>query len=338
MRSSFIIFLFCSLFLLGGGESSAQTMIEKMAKKQIDKSQNKNKAGDVGKANKGKIVFSKEKIEIENPDESAFIQSAELGEKLFFRVYWEKPLENVYKNEFSGNAMLNTAEMYKVYFNDEPATEHIELSLNRTEGAATWFSTWGLLLYEGGEKMTKTYIYNDCLIKAIQNKANTLPVGAIKVRIENYIYNISANQAGKMIGSGEITLNVTETALQQFKKAFPAAPSRYPSCMPKPKQENTALEDELLEVVKDAGWPEEHRHVVIMDRDFVIARDEYTKAIADRSLQVAVGARKNGKCWYQTFVMFQPYEGGGAYSRTFRLSRNRVGEQTPVPCSCLFED
>lgn len=331
----FFRFLFAFL-VLGLPHCHAQSMLEKFAKKQIDKGKNKSKIGETHQKYMAKIVFSGQKIDIDQPDESAFVVSSSLDKPLFFRAYWEQPLENTFKDTFKDNAMLNSAELYKVYFNDELAAEHIELSLNKTEAANTWYSTWGAILYS--PQNSEKNIYNQCLIKALQKKINVLKEGKVVVRVENYAYNISANTAGKLMATGELTLECSKAAIELFKKQFPSSALAYPECLPTPKQQDRALETELLATVKEKGWPEEHRHLVIMDRDYVLAYDEVTKLIADRSLKVAVGARRNGKCWYQTFVLFQPYMGGGTYSKTFRVSTNRIGDQVPVPCSCLFEN
>ena len=333
--TAFFFFLVFSLLNLGCLNAAyGQT---NLAQLKLQKIKNKKNIHAVHEANIGKIVFASQYIDFNNPDAAAFIEQYELGAPLFFRAYWSETLEDAYKSQFNEKPFLNAIEYYKVYINGVLVGGFDEYSLNRTDGISTWFTTWGVLFQPDQTPKQDKYSYYNAFKKALATQLSNIKANeSFLIRMEGYVKDIPGNAVGKLMAQGEFKMTVGTGGLIAAKAVL-GKERTSPDCMPEAGINDVNLEKEILTTTKAMGWQEEHHQVVIISRDWSIYHHTVTGAVLNRYIRAAVGARKGDKCWYQTFNYYQDYNGSD-FNKQLRLGENTTGEQTPVPCSCLFGD
>ncbi len=149
-----------------------------------------------------------------------------------------------------------------------------------------------------------------------------LPPGEHRIRLEVKSYG-DVHAAGEFIITGS-DFSVYAPLLSAIKDGAGKLQQ-----MPQPGKTDAALQEEMLALLKNAGWPEVRR-LLIVDRDWWINRVAGgNSAVSSRHIQAAAAARESDGSFFFCLLTFeQPALLGGGWGK---LQLARTGEKKPIP-------
>lgn len=273
-----------------------------------------------------KIVFSNSDIAFESPDESKFITDYNLGDPLFFRVYMDNSLINslVLENPSDVPSTMETHARYKFSFfidDAEVAWEAAQEDFIDSSAKRSWTSWKSAMVtkdgkYYMGKGIYKTFIKNGNLTEGTHK---------LTIKIAPYQTYPKTYTADPYVG----TLNVT------VKKDW-LDPNDSDLCLPQSKKKDAALEQKLRLAYKEKGHSNEIGRLVITSKGWTTLRNSYSGVVLGRSIEAAIGYKKDGKCYYEMFDFDQDHDGSNYMVNATYLSG--IGISTfSIPCDCLKE-
>ena len=144
-----------------------------------------------------------------------------------------------------------------------------------------------------------------------------------------HTFRLEVKAYGDIYASGEFTISGDNYAsyaalLDELKNS-----SGKQAKMPKPGMTNLALEKEMLALLKNGGWPD-IRRLVIVDKDWWIDRvSGGDSPVASRHIEAAAAAKDSDGSYYYRHVTFhQPMLITGAWGK---LELTDTGKKKPIP-------
>jgi hypothetical protein len=297
-------------------------------------------SGTMHQAHMGQIVFTRTDLERNAITEGALVNSFNLGDPIFFRVYMREPAVAHLQPKLPGkNAYwIATATRYKARFTVGGNVVDTNFRIWGKAGDHETWTTWrGELLSRAERFQPGTEIFREFLSRATQRGLMGVGTHQIKLEIIPYAinvagsvnYNGSSNEppvaVGDVIAAGEFSLTVNPGS---YSKSDPKI------CAPERADPNPALEQQILGRAK-AMWTRPEAppvRVALTYGGWNLNRHPISGAILDRNIDTQILSRGKDYCDYQSYKYIQPNVGGFSVA-------NSSFESEPhnwyLPCSCL---
>ena len=270
----------------------------------------------------GKIVFSEQKIDLDNPDESTFQVKFNVEDEIWTRLYLSRSLEKESKTNLKYSCPNGDCHMSaKLYIDGdfkydvaacrrmsskEATTQQINL---RTEDEYSLAWNTELLAMTTGEHIVRIDFYGgNCKWEGKKRK--------------------STADTDKL-ATGEFIIIKKEGAI------IPELVSEFYKGDFKSKWDNPTLKTDLLSTVKEhaskLGWKEDFTDLHIVNSNWGVSRNEISGIILSRSIVGACYAVwPDGHCTVQLIVFHQDNIGGDNYSKDTYVGG--IGSQRKVIC------
>jgi hypothetical protein len=271
---------------------------------------------EMGKNNKGKIVFSKTRLDA-NSTQAQVVNSFDITDPMYGRAYLGTSMVN-YKVFLGGpEPQKNTPGSFYIYIQVDDQEKQM-LTQSSMDGELSKKTNFNILLRGTGNDGLGT---DESYIALI----NALPEGEHKIRLEVWAGNGFTSGSMGAIATGSFTLVKKAGAKASLGRTFASITPG----MVNPTMEAQALKS-LSERGKAAGWEEKFNAVKIMSSDWETIRNELTSVIEGRIVEVmALLSFPDGHCAVQQFTMWEDYTGSG-YSNTMIV--NGLGARNEVDC------
>lgn len=272
----------------------------------------------VSKASKGGTIFAKEPINPASPPPG--VAGFVAGDRIYGMLKAAKPWKSLLGSSDYLIVYVIIDGQQKTYRTiglkrpDLLAVDHFILDIAPDAAAMTNYSDRDIVFPEkdglkfGPELFTK-YL-------------SELSPGKHTFRLEVKAY-------GDIYAAGEFTISGDNFAsygalLDELKNS-----SGKQAKMPKPGMTNVALEKEMLGLLKNGGWPD-IRRLVIVDKDWWIDRvSGGDSPVASRHIEAAAAAKDSDGSYYYRHVTFhQPMLITGAWGK---LEISDTGKKKPIP-------
>lgn len=291
-------------------------------------------------AHMGEIVFTRAELDRDQMTEAALVDSFNLGDPIFFRVYMREPTVAHLQPKLPGkNAYwIATATRYKARFTVGGNVVDTNFRIWGKAGDHETWTTWrGELLSRAEKFQPGTEIFREFLSRATQR--GLMGVGTHKIKLEfipyainvagDVNYNGSSNEppvaVGNVIATGEFSLTVKAGS---YSKTDPKI------CAPTRADPNPALEQQILSRAKSTWTRPEAPpvRVALTYGGWNFNRHPISGAVLDRSMDTQIMSRGKDYCDFQSYRFIQPNVGGFSVA-------NSSFESEPhnwyMPCSCL---
>ena len=291
-------------------------------------------------AHLGKIVFTRAELDRDQMTEAALVDSFNLGDPIFFRVYMREPTVAHLQPKLPGkNAYwIATATRYKARFTVGGNVVDTNFRIWGKAGDHETWTTWrGELLSRAEKFQPGTEIFREFLSRATQR--GLMGVGTHRIKLEfipyainvagDVNYNGSSNEppvaVGNVIATGEFSLTVKAGS---YSKTDPKI------CAPARADPNPALEQQILSRAKSTWTRPEAPpvRVALTYGGWIFNRHPISGAVLDRNIDTQIMSRGKDYCDFQSYKYIQPNVGGFSVA-------NSSFESEPhnwyMPCSCL---
>lgn len=271
-----------------------------------------------GKASKGGTIFAKEPINPASPPPG--VASFAAGDRIYGMLKAAKPWKSLLGSSDYLIVYVIIDGQHKIYRTiglkrpDLLALDHFLIDIAPDAAAMSNYSDRDIVFPEkdglkfGPELFTK-YL-------------SELSPGSHTFRLEVKAY-------GDVYAAGEFTISGDNfaayvTLLEELKSS-----SGQQAKMPKPGMTSFALEKEMMDLLRDAGWPAVRR-LVIVDKDWWIDRVAGGDSpVASRHIEAAAAAKDSDGSYYYRHVTFhQPMLITGAWGK---LQLTDTGKKKPIP-------
>jgi hypothetical protein len=291
-------------------------------------------------AHLGKIVFTRAELDRDQMTEAALVDSFNLGDPIFFRVYMREPtVAHLQPKLPDKNAYwIATATRYKARFTVGGNVVDTNFRIWGKAGDHETWTTWrGELLSRAEKFQPGTEIFREFLSRATQR--GLMGVGTHKIKLEiipyainvagDVNYNGSSNEpplaTGDVIATGEFTLTVKPGS---YSKSDPKI------CASAAGGSDTVLQQQILGRAK-AMWTRPEAppvRVALTYGGWNFNRHPISGAVIDRNMDTQIMSRGKDYCDFQSYKFIQPNVGGFSVA-------NSSFESEPhnwyIPCSCL---
>ena len=291
-------------------------------------------------AHLGQVVFTRTELDRDQMTEAALVDSFNLGDPIFFRVYMREPAVAHLQPKLPGkNAYwIATATRYKARFTVGGNVVDTNFRIWGKAGDHETWTTWrGELLSRAEKFQPGTEIFREFLSRATQR--GLMGVGTHQIRLEiipyainvagDVNYNGSSNEppvaVGNVIATGEFSLTVKAGS---YSKTDPKI------CAPARADPNPALEQHILGRAKSTWTRPEAPpvRVALTYGGWNFNRHPISGAVIDRNMDTQIMSRGKDYCDFQSYKFIQPNVGGFSVA-------NSSFESEPhnwyMPCSCL---
>lgn len=274
----------------------------------------------------GKIVFSSQTVQKDNPRESAFVSSFSLGEPLHFRVFMAQSLVNALSNYSEEHLDLLAAkgffDMVIVLdgkYKSRVAIPHTSFAKDEKR---TW-TTWRGVFKAEGEPEYGSVGYKE-FAQFVGEQSSHLTPGEHTLHIEIMPAMIAVEfENAAPLAVGDLKMTVGASAID---------PNDPLTCLPKAMRRDPNMERKILAAFNAKGWPEKAVKVVIIEQGWTIERNQLSGVPIRRTVAAAIGSTRGNECISQTFNFAQDYV-GDSYSDNLYL--RGTGDQKVIPCACL---
>ncbi|MCX6319691.1 MAG: hypothetical protein NTW29_20600 [Bacteroidetes bacterium] len=268
-----------------------------------------------------KLVFSAQQLTPENTKEPMFKTSFNIDEPIYARVYLATAVQNyiLYSGNGTGTNEWDNreGECSLKYTVDDKDTVYVLKNYRRKGDTRSWI-TWQYFISARGENAE----FNE---ERFVKHMNSLSDGEHTLHFKLWAGGVGDRWSIEPIATGDIKLN----KLPGKKMSLGRGWSLYKAAMTNP-----AIEKEMIEVMKQKaardGWKETFSKVKIIDKDWYVAKSEYTGLVLYRTINALLYAKwPDGHCTVQEFNFKQEWN-GNAWSKI--LEFNGVGDQTVIDC------
>jgi len=265
-------------------------------------------------ANIGKIVFSDQKLTLENTNESLLKTSFNLGDKIYGRIFLSNSV---------GNYMLYRADKGQTKEGETKNIRHGYFTIYYVDGVELTNLRGDNHDYGSQDRNTWQIFPNgdagDSDLEYAREKLNQLAPGPHTMKVEVWAGETSSYPEAdirsiKPLASGEFTLNVGANSKLKIGKSW----TDY--------KEATSMDAKITAEAKKMFTDHlklKQPNMVIKaikntNKDWSIHRDKYNQ-IEYRSLNVVAYVQDSqGKCWVYWGLYTQDYAGGGNYSTVLK--------------------
>ena len=292
------------------------------------------------RAHIGQIVFTRTELDRNQMSEAALVNSFNLGDPIFFRVYMREPVIEQLKPKLPGksNYWVSRATRYKARFTVGGNVVDTTFRIWGKAGDHETWTTWrGELLSRAEKFQPGSEIFREFLSRATKRGLMGPGTHQIKLEITPYAINIdgdvnyngSSNEppvaVGEVVATGEFSLTVRPGS---YAKSDPKI------CGPATASPNPALEQQILSRAR-AMWTRPEAPPVrtaLIYGGWNFNRHPISGLILDRNIDTVIMSRGRDYCDYQQYKYIQPNVGGFSVA-------NSSFESEPfnwmMPCSCL---
>ena len=283
------------------------------------------------------VVFSSSKIEKDKEEPSKFITTYTLGDPLFFRQYFEKPIMAYfqdYNKSIAKTFPKRCHQTFAVYIEGYDYVEGITYFPWGADKEAmnSWTTTGGTIFDAGVEvKQMGTAVKKAFLQLAARNAL--VPGKTYNLIIKTFVNEGtfgSAEDKKVLLNQGQLTVKVTQEGINKYKPMLCEAMA-------------ALITDKKFEALVKELYSTKTlsiKKVAIMDKDWNPVRDVATGAVLKREMNVNVlYENPNDGCYVYWDVVYQKFD-GKAYQQTLfhdqdiyhvkgKLDGNRI------PCFCV---
>lgn len=265
-----------------------------------------------------KIVFSNTEIAEGNPDESSFLKTYTISDKLIYRIFLDNSITNtLYKHEdITESDVKYPKVLYKFYLNGELIFTEVQDKLKELQTRTTWEGN----MFTHKDKNTWEDIEEGTFRKLLIRFEEKLSASSNTLKIEAYAVAWNGGYRD-LIAEGELTLvNKPES----FKNLLKYQQFTFP----KPGTLSTKeMEKQILDqMIKNQPASYNHIKVVITSDDWSIERHPVSGVITHRTLDAAIIYMKDQKCYFIYGLMGQEYNGTG-YQTQFKYLKSSEEQQ-----------
>lgn len=266
----------------------------------------------------GSAVFSKSPIDPASPPQS--VTSFKAGDRIYGLLKADKPWKELNKNSDYIIVWMYIDGEQKVYKNvglkraELTARDYFVIDIAPDPAKMTNYTDRDIQFpekdgYKFGPELFTKYL-------------SELPPGDHKVRLEVKAYN-------KVFASGEFKISGNDYASYKTLLTKIKQRSGQQATMPRVGKTDRALEKEMAALLKNAGWPE-LRRLIIVDKDWWIDRvDGGDSAVKSRHIAAAAAAKGTDGQYYFSQVTFQqPMLITGNWGK---LELSHTGEKKAIP-------
>lgn len=255
----------------------------------------------------GQFVWSDEKIDFRNPDESKFRDTFDADDWIWGRFYLAQSMKNSLYDE-TGVEYNSFYFYYDVYANSE--SQEWEIDSYEYQGELlrrTTQQVW-ICIPSGTDDLAGWF-----------NLVKSLPPGENEIRVDLRARTSSGEVFDTVFASGQFTLNKREGETPGYGEAF----DEYEAGMTDPE-----LEAEILKCIRDVAdaysWDETFYHVRIASDEWQIIRDRNTGEILEKYVIAYCFAMwPDGHFTVQQFA-FKPYFGGIEFNGVIGDTQERI--------------
>jgi hypothetical protein len=291
-------------------------------------------------AHMGEIVFTRAELDRDQMTEAALVNSFNLGDPLFFRVYMREPVIAQFRFKLPGKTdyWISRSIRYKARFTVGGEVVDTKFRIWGKAGDHETWTTWrGELLSRADKFQPGTDIFREFLSRATRRGLMGVGTHQIKLEITPYVININGDMnldgsskepplaTGEVVATGAFTLTVNPGS---YSKADPKI------CAPTIAGSNPALEQQILGLAKSMWTRPEAPpvRVALTYGGWSYNRHPISGAILDRNIDTQIMSRGKDYCDVQSYKFIQPNDGGYSIA-------NSSFESEPhnwyMPCSCL---
>ena len=266
----------------------------------------------------GQIVFTRTDLERAQITEAALVNSFNLGDPIFFRVYMKEPVIAEFQPKLPGKGAywISGSIRYKARFTVGGEVVDTNFRIWGKAGDHETWTTWrGELLSRADKFQPGSEIFREFLSRA--TKRGLMGVGShtIKLEITPYAINIdgdvnyngSSNEppvaTGDVVATGEFTLTVKPGA---YSKSDPKI------CAPAAGGSDPALQQQILARAK-AMWTRPEAppvRVALTYGGWNFNRHPISGVVLDRNIDTQIMSRGKDYCDFQSYKFIQPNVGG----------------------------
>lgn len=283
----------------------------------------------------GKIVFTGEEknIEKQKENEAGFKTEFNLGDPIYFRAYLKDAMLNTLRPLAKASSQTvferDSRFILKVYIDGKYLDSLFSARLSEDEfsnnAKTTWTTFRGALKSIDNSVYIGTYMFKELLTKY----ERLLTSGKHKLKIEVYpsyepVGVPDKSIEGPLVASGEITLNVNGSAIDQNDPNV---------CMPQSKMKDAELEKSIYSGYTNA-YKKTALSVKITSPQWEIVQSKYTGLPTQRTIDAVIGYKEGGKCYKRAYLVIQKYN-GHEYVKDIIFESNMQNPEREINCKCL---
>jgi hypothetical protein len=276
---------------------------------------------------KGKIVFSKSPINVENPKK--LTTTFATGDHIYAVAFFTKPIKKQCKGKISKSATKYVVEVL-LYKNDMYFT-----SMNPTLKNEI-FDGDVLVLDLAPDASNMTAYTNPNLSWKMYGNTKEGPLRFCEILSEmeesNITIKIEIKACYEVIASGEFKLEGNDFGFYENLMADLQNSETQSVKMSKPKKNDNQLEKEMITALQNSGndtWNGEIKKVVIIDNDWFIERHKISGVILFRYIRAEVAIKKSDGCYLYKLVTFKQHYISDKFDKTFW---DGAGDRLKIPC------
>lgn len=273
----------------------------------------------------GKVIFSEDKIDYNNPDETKFKNEFTNSDFIYLRIYMEKGIQNYPVFNKNGKSFLNeiaTVELRISVDGEKP----IILVINGKDYLEKTYTTFSFHFFSKKED----YFSGETeLLQPLKDRFNGLPLGTHTVSVKVYPYCKKEYTSDRLMAEGEFSYNKMNSELP--KEALKTIHSKdFQRGMVDSLLENEIVIAANKHAVKE-GWKEKFKLAFINSEEWQPIRAQYTNELLGKRVDAYVYSTwPDGHCSMQLFSFRVDYLGGSEYTKKPYLWG--IGDQEDVEC------
>lgn len=283
----------------------------------------------------GKIVFTgdEKNIEKQKENEAGFKTEFNLGDPIYFRAYLKDAMLNTLRPLAKASSQTvfdrDSRFILKVYIDGKYLDSLFSARLSEDEfsnnAKTTWTTFRGALKSADNSVYIGTYMFKELLTKY----ERLLASGKHKLKMEVYpsyepVGVPDKPVEGPLMASGEITLNITGSAIDKNDPNV---------CMPMSKMKDAEFEKSIYTGYTNA-YKKTALSVKITSPQWDIVQSKYTGIATQRTVDVFIGYKEGSKCYKRAYLVIQKYN-GHEYVKDIIFETNMQNPEREINCKCL---
>lgn len=303
---------------------------------------------DFHKQHVGQIVFSNEKLDLEQPNKAAVKTTFKLGEPIFMRLYLKQSMGNFYRNyrkenrdnkgqeyweyyylkKEKGNYVCKSPEaviIQKLFLNGkEIRSDRKEYTKKSIEQIDKWTSWWKEVI----PKENVRYAELEELAYALGKDLAFAKPGEHTIKVETWLCHYKDYTPIEIIAQGECKINFTEAEHKAYRKTRG-------QLMPLAGMTDAKLAESFKSMLakKEPTW--DIKNIVITSERWTVYKNDFDIPTQKR-LFASIAVSYDGECRIIEAAFRQDYEGGGKYGSTFLTSYDDYDRAKLIHCDDIF--
>lgn len=315
---------------------------------------------DLHKKYLNKIVFSNEKINLDNPNESKIKTEVGISKPIFMRMYIDKSMGNYYRQYAREKRDGKEQDHWEYFYYSSTRGEEVDGAQTRNYKASSQEARLVYKVFINGKEYDtwhKGYASHNRNSEVVDNWTSwwteIIPVeedryykvsdpvdffgeyfayanpGTHKIKVEMWLthHDNSSDMLDKL-AEGEVTVKFNETEQKAYRKARGRL-------MPKAGMTDSGLESKMRAMLMKEHPDVKIKRTVIVNKTWKIHKNDFDLP-TKKMLWTDFAVTKDGECRIITAGFRRDYAGGGTYEAMYMSTSTDFDESERIHCDDIF--